>query len=138
MSDNTEAPKLFMNAYYFGFNETGCRPVDEILSAVAQAGKGYHHTEDWTTPLHGTNTSYADMIQEAANRAANSLAAPPSLEAVKAEARREALEEAAKVAERFGSQPAPGGDGMGTRILQSVDGMQVAAAIRAIPSEKEG
>lgn len=39
-------------------------------------------------------------------------------------------ERCAKVAERFGSKPAPASDGY-TRILQAVDGHQVAAAIRA-------
>lgn len=39
-------------------------------------------------------------------------------------------ERCAKVAERFGSKPAPASDG-GTRILQAVDGHQVADAIRA-------
>ena len=34
-------------AYYFGFEPTGIGPVDAILSAVAVAGKGSHHTESW-------------------------------------------------------------------------------------------
>ena len=36
-----------MNAYYFRFDSTGVGAVDAILSAVAIAGKGAHHTEDW-------------------------------------------------------------------------------------------
>ena len=36
-----------MDAYYYGFNRTGFGPVDAILSAVAVAGKGSHHTESW-------------------------------------------------------------------------------------------
>ena len=36
-----------MNAYYYSFGETGEVEIDRILSAVACAGKGCHHTEDW-------------------------------------------------------------------------------------------
>ena len=36
-----------MKAYYFGFDATGVGAVDAILSAVAIAGKGAHHTQDW-------------------------------------------------------------------------------------------
>lgn len=36
-----------MDAYYFGFNPTGVGAIDAILSAVAIAGKGAHHTENW-------------------------------------------------------------------------------------------
>lgn len=36
-----------MDAYYYGFTRTGFEPVDAILSAVAVAGKGSHHTESW-------------------------------------------------------------------------------------------
>jgi hypothetical protein len=75
--------ELRMNAYYFGFAETGCRVVDEILSAVACAGKGYHHTEEWSGnecddlrlsfPTKGK--SYVLVIQDAASVAANRIAA---------------------------------------------------------------
>lgn len=37
-----------MEAYYFGFERTGVAAVDAILSAVAVAGKGSHHTEGWS------------------------------------------------------------------------------------------
>lgn len=63
-TDQESLPKLRMNAYYFAFSETGVRCVDEILSAVACAGKGYHHTEDWA------EGGYIDQIQSAAGRAA--------------------------------------------------------------------
>jgi len=42
-----------MDAYYYSFTPTGVEAIDRILSAVACAGKAYHHTEDWgeeTTP----------------------------------------------------------------------------------------
>ena len=63
--------ELRMNAYYYSFHPTGVRAIDEILSAVASAGKGFHHTEDWCTPMpYYDNKSYVDLIQEAADRAA--------------------------------------------------------------------
>ena len=37
----------WLSGYYISFEETGCFPVDVILSAVARAGKAYHSTEDW-------------------------------------------------------------------------------------------
>lgn len=36
-----------MDAYYYGFAPTGIANIDRILSAVACAGKAYHHTENW-------------------------------------------------------------------------------------------
>ena len=64
---------LQMNAYYYGFIETGVREIDEILSAVAMAGKAYHHTSDWNDPDFIGNDSACDLIQEMANRAAEKL-----------------------------------------------------------------
>lgn len=61
-------PNLRMDAYYFGFSPTGVREVDEILSAVACAGKSYHHTERWGDTEDG-EPSWAQIIQEAADRA---------------------------------------------------------------------
>ena len=40
-------PEWRMDAYYFGFFGTGILAVDRILSAVACAGKAYHHTDSW-------------------------------------------------------------------------------------------
>lgn len=37
-----------MNAYYYGFDRTGVDEIDSILSTVAIAGKGSHHTESWS------------------------------------------------------------------------------------------
>jgi hypothetical protein len=61
--------KLRMDAYYYDFTETGVRCIDEILSAVATAGKGYHHTSDWNDKDEG-ESSEVEKIQLAANRAA--------------------------------------------------------------------
>lgn len=73
-----EEPRpLRMDAYYYGFDPTGVRAVDVILSAVACAGKGYHHTDGWTEshmefgPFRGN--SYVEFIQNAAKDAAELL-----------------------------------------------------------------
>lgn len=60
---------LRMSAYYYGFRSTGIREIDEILSAVACAGKSYHHTSEWGDTGDG-EPSWAEIIQEAADRAA--------------------------------------------------------------------
>lgn len=57
-----------LNAYYYGFAPTGDADIDLILAAVASAGKGYHHTQDWRDDNYGP--SCAEKIQEAADRAA--------------------------------------------------------------------
>ena len=61
-----------MNAYYYGFTPTGNADIDAILSAVAAAGKGAHHTESWTDvhEWESDGLSAVDRIQNAANRAA--------------------------------------------------------------------
>lgn len=68
------APDRRMDAYYFGFEPTGVPAIDAILSAVANAGSGYHHTEDWddeVTYRWDGGHSYVDVIQAAANEAAS-------------------------------------------------------------------
>lgn len=63
--------ELRMSAYYYGFVPTGVKAVDRILSAVACAGKGFHHTEDWNDELdYYGGKSYVDLIQQAADEAA--------------------------------------------------------------------
>ena len=37
-----------LHAYYYGFDATGVEAIDNIVSAVACAGKAFHHTEGWT------------------------------------------------------------------------------------------
>ena len=63
-----------MHAYYYSFDSTGCDPVDKILSAVACAGKAYHHTDDWyehASPRDDhTGGTPVDWIQNAAIEAA--------------------------------------------------------------------
>lgn len=64
-----------MEAYYYEFKPTGVELVDRILSAVASAGKSYHHTEDWNDAGAGREDflrgdTPIDWIQNAANDAA--------------------------------------------------------------------
>ena len=80
--------ELRMNAYYYSFAPTGERAIDVVLSAVACAGKAYHHTEDWReatepyerahrgpTPCAWIENAAADAAKEAADlRAQLSLA----------------------------------------------------------------
>jgi hypothetical protein len=53
-----------LNAYYYSFDPTGVPVIDEILSEVAAAGSGSHHTEDWAEYGH------IERIQTAAAEAA--------------------------------------------------------------------
>lgn len=60
-----------MDAYYYSFEKTGCGQIDEILSAVAKAGKAFHHTQYWGDEheFNEGEKSFIDLIQEAANKA---------------------------------------------------------------------
>lgn len=64
-----------MNAYYYSFQETGVPEIDKILSAVACAGKAFHHTDGWNDesyyiPEPHSGKTPIDWIQNAANEAA--------------------------------------------------------------------
>lgn len=63
-----------MNAYHYGFDETGVEAIDRILWAVACAGDAYQHTQYWnekTSALDGLRgESPVEWIQNAANDAA--------------------------------------------------------------------
>lgn len=74
-----------LDAYYYGFEETGVPEIDRILSAVACAGKAYHHTESWGEEMtYGTPTGApepflrgktpVEWIQNAAGDAAKTFA----------------------------------------------------------------
>ena len=41
-----------MNAYYYGFARTGDEMIDRILSAIACAGKAFHHTDQWNDEVY--------------------------------------------------------------------------------------
>lgn len=77
MTDNKGAGEgnkrtdLRMSAYYYSFSPTGCYAIDRILSAVACAGKAFHHTDCWAdecAPYDGhVGEKPIDWIQNAAN-----------------------------------------------------------------------
>jgi hypothetical protein len=76
--------ELRMDAYYYGFEPTGVRAVDELLSTVACAGKSRHHTDEWSQDADNLEGYYGphcvgkcerDWIQNAANRAADAFRA---------------------------------------------------------------
>jgi len=74
---DAKSNELRMHAYYYGFGPTGVPSIDKILSAVACAGKAFHHTEQWTDnctwPPHEGN-SPVDWIANAAKEAAAEMA----------------------------------------------------------------
>jgi hypothetical protein len=63
-----------MDAYYYGFTRTGVGLVDDILSAVAKAGKSYHGTDMWNEELSEGGTCES-RIQDAADAAAEQIRA---------------------------------------------------------------
>lgn len=66
---------MSFDAYYYSFEPTGNAAIDSVLEIVAQAGHGFHHTEDWRERYNGL-PSYEEQIQIAANKAALSIEAP--------------------------------------------------------------
>lgn len=61
-------PSKRFYGYYISFSATGVESVDDILGAVAMAGKGCHHTGDWS------GYGYTEVIQEQAVIAAAEIA----------------------------------------------------------------
>lgn len=71
------APHRVLEAYYFAFESVGDYAIDNILKALALAGKAYHSTEFWHEE-HGyeegpSGESYADLIERAAYSAAEEM-----------------------------------------------------------------
>lgn len=71
---------MSIDSYYFSFKETGVRDIDRLLYTIAQAGKCFHCTSQWTeetswkpldTDLIGDNP--IEWIQNAANDLAKTL-----------------------------------------------------------------
>lgn len=56
---------------YLRFTKTGNAAVDKILGALEYAGDGQHHTEGWGDEPSPGRPSYIDVIQDAANKAAD-------------------------------------------------------------------
>lgn len=113
-----KATDLRLNAYYYGFSATGHPLIDIILSAVACAGKAYHHTDNWNEEIRPYEEAFqgstcAEWIQRAAEDAAFMLVQKDreiaGLITQLRQCRREAFEEAAKIAdEKAASENAAG------------------------------
>ena len=75
---STDETEMNLRSYYYGFSKSGHRAIDRVLSAVACAGKSFHHTEDWhevATPReYHEGCAPIDWIQNAADDAARYLA----------------------------------------------------------------
>ena len=66
-----EPEKLRMQAYYYGFDETGIIEIDRVLSAVATAGKMYHGTQEWGGGRYNRDDQIqSELIQKSANECA--------------------------------------------------------------------
>jgi len=63
---------LRMDAYYYGFDPTNVKEIDLILSAVACAGKLFHHTRDWNDEVspygHHEGQTPTEWIQFCRNK----------------------------------------------------------------------
>ena len=71
---------LRLSAYYYSFEPTEAPSIDRILSAVACAGKAFHHTEQWSETCEAymsetKGNSCIEWIQNAAKEAAEERAA---------------------------------------------------------------
>lgn len=66
-----------MSAYYYEFTPTNVDAIDKVLSAVACAGKAFHHTEQWTEEAGAahdhTGGTPVEWIQNAAREAADEI-----------------------------------------------------------------
>ncbi len=82
--------EMRMDAYYYDFTPTGVEAIDRILSAVACAGKAYHHTDNWTeeTPPYETFFRGASPIEWIQSMADDAAAEVKRLSAIKGEDRR--------------------------------------------------
>ena len=60
----------WLYGYYISFDETGVSVVDNVLAAIADAGKAYHNTIDWNNEPYDRTESCVDSIQRMAGLAA--------------------------------------------------------------------
>lgn len=61
------------DGYYIHFDTTGVDVVDEVLRAVAFAGKAYHDIEGWSSGTKWLGKTCAEWIQDAARNAADAM-----------------------------------------------------------------
>lgn len=59
-----------LDAYYYSFEPTGVDAIDNILAAVAAAGKAFHNTDQWQECPYTQSESCAEAIQRMADEAA--------------------------------------------------------------------
>lgn len=87
MTNDEQMPELRMDAYYYGFEPTGVRHIDLILSAVACAGKSFHSTEFWNDDASAydvhTGSTPVEWIQNAADQAADLCASGQQVRSVR-------------------------------------------------------
>jgi len=77
------------NAYYYSLDATGVQAVDDILREVAAAGKRYHSTDCWCDNHSGP--SCRELIQQAADRSADSFKDHPTQKLLEARAALEVI-----------------------------------------------
>lgn len=96
----TDELKRRLDAYYYGFDPTGCEPIDKILGAVACAGKSFHHTDCWRGKATVRDDHTGDTPEEWMQNAANDAAAAWNTRTDQAEVARlrKALEKAENIA----------------------------------------
>lgn len=68
------------DAYYYSFDPTGVQVIDDLLHAIAWAGKAAHHTEAWSDELWPESygplrkgENWIDLIQSLANDGADEI-----------------------------------------------------------------
>jgi len=63
----------YINSYWIGFDATGVEAVDAVLYRLCRAAKMFHSTEMWTDTDKYTPVSPNDLIQQAADEAADEI-----------------------------------------------------------------
>ncbi len=61
--------------YYYSFERTGIKEVDEMLYAIERAGKAFHHTSQWNDEVGNLYAGVegetpVEWIQNSANKLA--------------------------------------------------------------------
>lgn len=67
-----------LDSYYFCFDATGNEAIDDVLKAVAFAGKHSHSTDEWGDEIFGCSFSCTDLIKHIARLSADRLSKDPT------------------------------------------------------------
>lgn len=62
-----------LNGKVLRFTPTGNSHIDAILYAVVEASTGYHNANEWDEPGMNGEPSYVQLIQQAADEAADKM-----------------------------------------------------------------